>query len=448
MIEPSKQRFDALAGYTRDPKVALFIQEAAWFSIDADRLIGLVAWDRQDHDFGWVVLGRDQRLRFRAIDGSSSHPTFNAARDGLAKALLHHLAQPEESYHQGDECGPPVDFFSPTVPPERFHPNFRILKDEEHYSPARELIAAMMRFHEDVDGNFIEQFQTTAFDQRLWELYLFATFNELGYAQQKDVAVPDFLLRGLQGQLAAEATTLNPPHNGDVPQPKNLEAFREYIDNYVPLKLSRSLTRKLYHKKRYWKEPSVENIPFVIAVQDFHAPGSMSFLTRSATEYVFGVRHSVVNGRQRIDRLRSHSYQGKTVSSNFFELPESENVSAVMLNPLGTIAKFNRMGYVAGFGSRHVKMAHMGVRRGEGDPEGPGLLPFEKDVNAPTYQEDWIEGAIILHNPHARVPLEPRLIPGANHEFLQSDGTIISELPDFHPYISRTIISIDEGNSP
>jgi large subunit ribosomal protein L30 len=32
------------------------------------------------------------------------------------------------------------------------------------YSPARELIKAMMRFYEDADGNFVEQFQTTAFD--------------------------------------------------------------------------------------------------------------------------------------------------------------------------------------------------------------------------------------------------------------------------------------------
>jgi len=39
-----------------------------------------------------------------------------------------------------------------------------------------------MRWYEDVDGNFIEQFQTTGFDARIWELYLFAAFRELLYA--------------------------------------------------------------------------------------------------------------------------------------------------------------------------------------------------------------------------------------------------------------------------
>jgi hypothetical protein len=53
---------------------------------------------------------------------------------------------------------------------------------EERYSPARELIEAMMCFYDDTDGNFVEQFQTTAFDARIWELYIFAAFTELGYA--------------------------------------------------------------------------------------------------------------------------------------------------------------------------------------------------------------------------------------------------------------------------
>jgi hypothetical protein len=337
LIELSQQRFDALAGYTRRPKVALIIQEAAWFSADAERLLGLVTWDRQDRDFGWIVLGRDRKLRFRAINQGSCLPSFNAAREHLAKALDHHAALPDEAYYQGDECGPPVDFFKPIASSTRFNPNFRILLEDGRYSPARELIAAMMRFHEDADGNFIEQFQTTGFDQRVWELYLFATFNELGYAHQNGVAVPDLLLTGPRGQLAVEATTLNAPHNGDVPQPQDIAASRDYLENYVPIKISRALDRKLYHKKRYWTESGVENIPFVIALQDFHAPGAMSLIVRPATEYVFGIRHSIVEGARRIERIQNHIYRGSTVPSNFFGLPEAENVSAVMLNPLGTI---------------------------------------------------------------------------------------------------------------
>lgn len=38
------------------------------------------------------------------------------------------------------------------------------LGDLEGYSPAREIIGAMMRWHEDIDGNDVEQFQSAAFD--------------------------------------------------------------------------------------------------------------------------------------------------------------------------------------------------------------------------------------------------------------------------------------------
>ena len=78
-----------------------------------------------------------------------------------------------------------------------------------------------MPFYQDVDGNFIEQFQTTGFDARLWELYLYATAVEMGYALTPDVVAPDLLLEGPRGRLAIEATTANPPEEGRAPTPSN-----------------------------------------------------------------------------------------------------------------------------------------------------------------------------------------------------------------------------------
>lgn len=444
MIELSQQRFEALAGYTRLPQIVLLIQEAAWFSTEDERLLGLITWDKYDRDFGWIVLGRDQRLRYRAIDQDVSLPTFVAARERLSEVIDRHAALPDEAYHQGDEHGAPVDFFAPRVPVDRLNPTFRILTEEARYSPARELIAAMMRFHEDADGNFVQQFQTTAFDPRIWELYLFAAFTELGYAGQTDVAVPDFVLAGPRGELAVEATTVNPPQRGTVPQPKTEREIRAFVDNYVQIKLARVLTRKLNHQPPYWALPGVADIPFVLALQDFHAPGAMSRIVMPATEYVFGVRHSIVDGQRRIERLDEHVYGRNGEPSHFFGLPGSENVSAVMLNPLGTITKFNRMGYIAGFGDRRVKMVRSGLRRGELDDDGPAPKEFHQDVQAPDYRETWIEGAVILHNPNARVPLDPDLIPDVNHEFLQPDGSIMSLLPPFQPYISLTSVTLGD----
>jgi hypothetical protein len=440
----SEQRFAALAGYTRRPDLIVAIQEAAWFSTADERLLGVVTWDRFDHDFGWILLGRDQRLRFRGIAVEASLPSFEHALSALDAAMAAHALEPDEYFYQGDEDGPPVDFFIPVVAEARLNLTFRILLEDRRYSPARELIRAMMRFYEDADGNFIEQFQTTGFDPPVWELYLFAAFTELGFAHQPGVAVPDLVLTSPAGRLAVEATTINLPHRGQVPQPATLDEARAYVENYVPIRLARALKRKLYHKRRYWTIPGVEDIPFVIALQDFHAPHAMSRIIMPATDYVFGVRHSIVDGVRRIERIDRHVYERWSAPSHFFGLPEAENVSAVMLNPLGTIPKFNRMGYIAGFGDRRIRMTHAGIRRGEIDPEGPGPLPFSRDVHASGYAESWIEGAVILHNPNARIPLDPELIPGANHEFLKPDGSIVSLLPDFQPYSSGTVIALED----
>lgn len=447
MTPISQQRFDALAGYTRLPAVVLIIQEAAWFAAADERLLGLITWDRFDHDYGWIVLARDLRGRFRAIDQDVSYPTFVEAQDRLVVAIEKQAALPDESYYQGDEEGAPVDFFTPIVAEGRLNPIFKVLVEQERYSPARDLITAMMPFFEDADGNFVEQFQTTGFDPRLWELYLFATFTELGYAHEEGVAVPDLLLRGPRGRIAIEATTANPPQVGSVPQPTSDEEIRAYLENYVQIKLARALKRKLYHKQRYWNAPSVDGAPFVIALQDFHAPAAMSRITPLAIEYVFGVRHLMVRGKRQVERLTEHAYGNAREPSNFFELPESENVSAVFLNPLGTITKFNRLGYIAGFGNRDVRMIRSGIARGEGNPSDPRPIIFEQDVSDPDYAESWVEGAVVLHNPHARTPLDPDFIPGADHEFLQPDGSIMSLLPDFQPYISRTNITLGDDTS-
>jgi hypothetical protein len=70
--EPSIRRFEALAGYIRRPEIVICIEDIEWFATRDERLVGMLARDRIHSDFSWVILGRDERLRFRAIDLNSS----------------------------------------------------------------------------------------------------------------------------------------------------------------------------------------------------------------------------------------------------------------------------------------------------------------------------------------------------------------------------------------
>ncbi|MET4252974.1 ribosomal protein L30 [Bradyrhizobium sp. LA6.4] len=429
--ELSFHRFNALGGYARNPATVTFLEEVEWYATAEERVLGMVVRDLNDDDWGWIILGLDERLRFRAIDVMSSLPSIERARSNLMERMEFHNGEPDGAFYQGDAPGVATDFLTPVVAMERLHPGFRILRSEARYSPARDIIAAMMRFYEDMDGNFIEQFQTAAFDARLWELYLFATFTELGYAPAPELAIPDFIFWGPAGSLGIEATSVNP--GVTVPLPANAEELLAYIENYVPIRLGRVLRRKLEHPTPYWERPEMEGIPFVLAVQDFHIPGAMRFISAAMSDYVFGIRHNLADGSP--EPIDEHVWGELREESGFFSFPNAENVSAVIVNAQGTLPKFNRLGYLTGFGNKRVRMMRTGVAL-----DAQQGTPFVQTVHAPAYSESWVEGMTVFHNPQALIPLAPDLIPGACHQFLQPDKSIVSLTPEFHPMFSETRI--------
>ena len=83
------------------------------------------------------------------------------------------------AFPQGDEAERKYNaLMQPVYPNERLHASFRALSQEPGYSPASHLISELAYAFTDPDGNFIEQFQTTGFDARMWELYLFIMLSE------------------------------------------------------------------------------------------------------------------------------------------------------------------------------------------------------------------------------------------------------------------------------
>ena len=354
---------------------------------------------------------------------------------------------PDEAHHQGHRRRVPVDFFKPVVRQDRLDPDFHKLVEQEGFSPARGIIEPMMRWHQDVDGNFVEQFQTTAFDARLWELYLFATLVEIGFVFDRAKPVPDFVASSLRGKVAIEAVTVNPTKDAtgaEIPlPPHDTDADRlAFLRNYMPIKFGSALYSKLV--REYWTKEHIRGMPFVLAIQDFSAPGSMVF-TRSALQvYLYGYYHDWTRdqtGRLIVTprRIATHRWGAKEVPSGFFFLPGAENISAVVFSSSGTISKFNRMGLLAGFGSRRVRMIRIGYAFNP-DPNASSPVPFKLDVGAPGYEETWIQGLDVFHNPLAKVPLDPDLFPGAAHLRLNDDGQVLAIMPDWHPFGSRTLI--------
>lgn len=452
LVTITSVRFDALVGYARAPLLALTTEEVGWFGTADERILGALTLDRIDGDYGGVIFGRDRRGRFRAVYVLAKFfPSSFDAQRLLFEELERFASMPDEEFYQDDESEKALDFFSPCTDITRLHPSFSAVAAEERYSPARGIIEEMMHWYEDADGNFVEQFQTTGFDARIWELYLFAAFRELNYDIQRIHAVPDFTCSGLHGEFCVEAVTVNPTRDREgniVPPPliDTLEQKIAFLKQYMPIKFGSALTSKL--AKRYWEKENVAGKPLVFAIQDFHATASMTFTGSALPIYLYGCdwesafdeNGNLVHAPQPVIE---HRWGSKVIPSGFFKLPGAEHVSAVIFSNSGTISKFARMGLLAGFGSERVRMIRHTFAY-DFDPNALRPRFVQLDVKPSIYHETWSEGIEVYHNPRALHSIPREWLPGVSHIWQTESGRLESIRPNWCPTGSMTQIWIDE----
>jgi hypothetical protein len=160
----------------------------------------------------------------------------------------------------------------------------------------------MMRWYEDADGNFVEQFQTTGYDARIWELYLFAALSEAGYLIDRLFSAPRFSLRGARSASSAwRPTTVNPPLT--LKDDRFLHRRpRPAAGSRVRSPLSSDPVRGAPSRPSW---PSASgNFPrwrgslWVFAIQDFHAPMTMTWSRAGLPTYLYGIPPSSATGER------------------------------------------------------------------------------------------------------------------------------------------------------
>ena len=438
------KRFTALAAHSRSPAAAYFSEELDWFANEGETLLGVLLLDTIDGDFVGIILARDEGGRFRCIDTAVSIPSPEEACVWIEGAIKWHARDDGKVFPQG-EPAQSLDLFTPVVPVENLHPSFAKLCQIEAFVPARRLISEIMPHYVDVDGNFVQQFQTSGFDARLWELYLYSYIVEEQLFLNREHARPDFLITKYGKSVAIEATTVGRRNDkpasffgGSTTLPEPEEVRRRQEDE-IPIRFGSPLYSKL--QKRYWDLDHVKNMPLVFAIADFHDDKSMLWTSTGLINYLYGVKHEFnfdEHGQLVISPIKidTHQMNGKEIPSGFFFQPDAENVSAVFFSASGTISKFSRIGRQAGFGVPGIVTMRVGTCH-DHDPNAHLPKHFKYIVDEKS-NETWAEGLSMFHNPNAKHPVPKELFPSiAHHEF--RNGQIVSSLPEFHPYASETI---------
>lgn len=434
----SEQRFNAHVVWARGAGGVPPIKEIEWLEIEDARVFGTIFLDLIDQDLHSAVMAPDLAGRHRCVKILQDHSDIRAAVEGTAASMARVHNDYDNERAQGDEK-PPVDFFAKVAKESKLHKNFKYLRDTPSAIAAKRLIEVAMRWYENQDGSYIEQLQTTGFDARVWELYLWAVLRRAGHRVEQPKPAPDFLARGIVGDFYVEATSSNPPPVDQVVLPPTTEnEIFEYMHNYLPTRFSGRLREKL-NDKGYWNREGLDlDIPFVIAVQDFHHPLSMTWSQSALYEYLYGVRIEDVEDEGKMQRVEVPvdriKWGTKEFPSGFFKLPDSERVSAVAFNAAGTLTKFNRMGIAAGMGDPNVTVTHKGLRFSK---DNSGVVETFSQMVTPGYEEDWIDGFTVFHNPNALNPLPFEAFPGAAH-FFEEDGVRKQVFPAGHLVTSTT----------
>ena len=347
------------------------------------------------------------------------------------------------------------DLFSPTRPAPLLHPSFVALASTAKYASTRKLMNDAFARLSDKDGNFVEQFQTTGFDARTFELYVGELLLSEGFQTLGDAPQPDFLMVRDGFRLAVECTTVNPTDagggimayeatNAADAEPASIEARAA---DEVPIRIGGALRNKLRHRIKgerplaYWQLEAVRGAPFVIALQDFHEHGALGFSSASVARYLYGISQSGAidpAGRLAIStsRVDRHRWGPKNIPSGFFELEDARHVSAVLWTNAGTAPKFTRMALSGPYPDPGVSMVRFGCMF-DPDPDAHAPPPFAYVVGAPgSPDETWGQEAVLFHNPNAVHPVPPGLFGTVAEGFGGGDGYHDVLKGPFVPYSS------------
>jgi hypothetical protein len=349
----------------------------------------------------------------------------------------------------------PRSLFDLVVPIEAASRDFRQIREHARYIAARRLMDEVFAEFPDVDHSFVREFQTGGFSPRVFELALFAYLREQGYDLDRSRPAPDFVTRG-DVPVAIEVTTSNPAQDQDQDEAALSAMARMGVPDDLPFsqrefvfQAGKALRRKLLKRdaagRAYWEQPHIAGVPFVVALEPFHASSALVHAVGWLSQYLYGRRVLIAydaRGRLQLtaEPIGQHQHGGKSIPSGLFALPEAAHLSAVLFTNSSTVPKFNRIGTERGYGPPDIAMIRFGAIF-DPSPNASIPLPFAYIVGDPArdQREAFSEGLHVLHNPWAQTPLPLGALRDVTEHQLRNDGLVLTTFSRLDPFASKTL---------
>lgn len=338
-----------------------------------------------------------------------------------------------------------MDLFTPVVPPERQHANFRALV-ERGLESERDVFRRWADGFVDRDGKFAIEFQTT-FNSSFWELYLHAAFRELGFVFDFTHHAPDFsATRGevsfsAEAAIASHADGFAAEWQADPGEQLSDERKRAMLE-YASIRLANAFDGKLKKfRTSYSRMDHVAGKPFIICLAPFEQPFSYVFAERAVRRLLYAfdmplyvddekTGRRVIVGGSAAERVWKSS--GAEVEFGLFTNARAAEVSAVIYS---TVATFGKVQALAPPERASVFTA---LRY-----NATGPRPFLITAPRQDYEEGVLDGLHVFLNPHATIPLDASTFEHADiaihHGFDDELGIVRTDTP--HGFLfSRSVL--------
>jgi hypothetical protein len=359
-----------------------------------------------------------------------------------------------------------IDLFArSTRPDEQLDPAYLALRDSPLLAPARNVIADLRCRIGDFSAYLAEDFQTTGFGSRLFQLLLIGMFNTTGHRVEISAQGRRLLLTKAGISASVDVLTAEDPvprSNGlrfaDAAQDEDRLDSHAHHRHGISTRLAAMLLQQL--RLQRYAGPSANDMPFVLAVHDMRltsggvnaAHGLSNFLLGQGQRWrvdisgQFVVDDDVVNAEAAIDADAQRKLAGR-VPAGLFAQPGAQDISAVLFfaEP-ELVSKFNRLGQEGAHRCDAVRMLRHGTCL---VPKGPSntfeAFAYEVGQNC-SARESWSEGSVLIHNPHARLPLPHDWLGAGVEEALNSGAMTRTLSGSFHP--STSVTEMLPGDTP
>lgn len=300
-----------------------------------------------------------------------------------------------------------IDLFTPIVPEDSWHHNFRSLLDES-YAPVRKVLTQWAAGFEDRDGKIVREFQTT-FNSSFWEIYLFAALKELGIEIDFSYETPDFCCTTPYEKILIEAVISSNPR-GAIPEWDSLKEFNTWKDRDVSdlvelasVRLCNSLTSKYKkYKEDYQYLDHVKGSPFILSVSPFEQPHAFSQNIQPIVRVLYGVQSFPVKDGESVSihvkrEKEIIKSKGVTIPVGYFTDDRMKEISAVIFSNTATIGKARAL-------SDDDGIVLFGALRYQKE----GVFPKYEVKEKKDYIETILDGLTVFHNPFAESPIDPK----------------------------------------